>query len=82
MAIVVDIVSEFSDKGLKTARGAFDEFKTRVGAAEGAMGKFKAGSTAALDIVKANAGTFALGAGAALGTFATKSVMAFQDQSR
>jgi hypothetical protein len=79
MAIVVDIISEFSDRGLKSAKGAFNDFKTRVGAAEGAMGKFKAGSTAALDIVKANAGAFALGAGAAMAGFAAKSVMAFQD---
>ena len=79
MAIVVDIISEFSDKGLRTAKGAFNDFKTRVGAAEGAMGKFKAGSTAAMDIVKANAGTFALGAGAAMATFAAHAVTAFQD---
>lgn len=79
MAIVVDIISEFSDSGLKTAKGAFDDFKTRVSKAEGAMGKFKAGSTAAMDIVKANASTFALGAGAALATFAGKAVTAFQD---
>ena len=79
MAIVVDIISEFSDKGLTTAKGAFNDFKSRVGAAEGAMGKFKAGSTAAMDIVKANATTFALGAGAAIATFAAHGVKAFQD---
>jgi len=79
MAIVVDIISEFSDKGLTTAKGAFNDFKNRVGAAEGAMGKFKAGSTAAMDIVKANATTFALGAGAAIATFAAHGVKAFQD---
>lgn len=79
MAIVVDIISEFSDRGLKSAKGAFDDFRTRVGAAEGAMGKFKAGTTAAFDIVKANAGTFALGAGAAMAGFAAKGVQAFQD---
>ena len=79
MAIVVDIISEFSDKGLKTAKGAFNDFKERVSAAEGVMGKFKAGSTAAMDIVKANAGTFALGAGAAFATFAAQGIKAFQD---
>lgn len=79
MAIVVDIISEFSDRGLTTAKGAFDDFKKRVGAAEGAMGKFKAGSNAAMDAVKANAGTFALAAGAAFATFAAKGVTAFRD---
>ena len=79
MAIVVDIISEFSDKGLRSAKGAFDDFKTRVGKAEGAMGKFQAGTTAVFDIVKANAGTFALGAGAAFAGFAAQGIKAFQD---
>lgn len=79
MAIQIPIITEFQDQGLKNAKGAFANFKSQVGAAEGAMGKFKAGSVAALDIVKANAGTFALGAGAALGAFAAKAVTAFQD---
>lgn len=79
MAIQIPIITEFQDQGLKSAKSAFANFKSQVGAAEGAMGKFKAGTTAAFDIVKANAGVFALGAGAAITTFATKSVMAFQD---
>ena len=49
------------------------------GYATGAMGKFKAGSNAALSAVKANAGNFAMAAGAALVGFAVKSVGAFQD---
>lgn len=79
MAIQIPIITEFQDQGLKSAKGAFDNFKLQVSGAEGAMGKFKAGTTAAFDIIKANAGVFALGAGAAITTFATKSVMAFQD---
>lgn len=79
MAITIPIISEFADKGLKSAEAAFNHFRNKVGEAEGAMGKFKAGSGAALDYVKANAGTFALGAGAALATFGAKAVMAFQD---
>ena len=79
MAIIVDIVSQFSDKGLRSARGAFQNFQTSVAQAEGTMGKFKAGATAALDAVKANAATFATGAATALGTFAVKAVTAFQD---
>ena len=79
MAINLPIVTQFSDAGLKSARAAFANFKTDVGAAEGAMGKFKAGSNAALNAVKANAGNFAMAAGAAFVTFAVKGVAAFQD---
>ena len=79
MAIVVDIISEFSDRGVKSAKDAFNDFKTRVGAAEGAMGKFKAGGNAAIDAVKANAANFAMAGGAAFATFAAKGVTAFQD---
>jgi hypothetical protein len=79
MAINLPIVTQFSDKGIKSAKAAFANFKTDVGNATGAMGKFKAGSNAALNAVKANAGNFAMAAGAALVGFAAKSVGAFQD---
>lgn len=79
MAIQIPVITEFIDKGLKDAKSAFGNFKASVAGAEGAMGKFKAGTTAAFDIVKANAGTFALGAGAAMAGFAAKGVQAFQD---
>jgi hypothetical protein len=79
MAINIPIVTEFVDSGLKSAQGAFDNFRTKIGEADGAMGKFKAGSGAALDAVKANIGTLAVAGGAALATFAAKSVMAFND---
>ena len=79
MAIQIPVITEFIDQGLKDAKSAFGNFKASVAGAEGAMGKFRAGATSALDIVKANAGTFALGAGAAMTAFAAKSVTAFQD---
>ena len=79
MAINLPIVTQFSDTGIKSAKAAFANFKTDVGNATGAMGKFKAGSNAALNAVKANAGNFAMAAGAALVGFAAKSVGAFQD---
>ena len=79
MAINLPIVTQFSDKGLKSAKAAFANFKTDVNAASGAMGKFKAGGNAALNAVKANAGNFAMAAGSALGTFAVKAIGAFQD---
>ena len=79
MAIQIPVITEFIDKGLKDAKSAFGNFKASVANAEGAMGKFRAGASSALDIVKANAGTFALGAGTALATFGVKAVGAFQD---
>mgnify|MGYP003651154310 CR=1 FL=1 len=79
MAITIPVITEFSDKGLKSAKAAFANFKTDVSNATGAMGKFKAGSNAALNAVKANAGNFAMAAGAAFVAFAAKGVAAFQD---
>ena len=79
MAINIPIVSEFNAKGLQDAQNAFSNFRTKVGEAEGAMGKFKAGAGAALDTVKANAGQFAAAAGAAILGFAVKAIGDFQD---
>lgn len=79
MAINIPILTEFDSKGLQSAQGAFNNFKAKVGEADGAMGKFKAGGTAALDAVKANLGTFAAAGGAALAVFAAKAVTAFND---
>ena len=79
MAINLPIVTQFSDKGLKSAKAAFANFKTDVSAATGAMGKFKAGGNAALNAVKANAGNFAMAAGGAIASFAVKAVGEFQD---
>jgi hypothetical protein len=79
MAINIPILTEFSDAGIKSAKAAFGNFKTAVADAEGGMGKFKAGSKVALDAVKANAATFAIAAGAAIGKFAIKAIGDFQD---
>jgi len=79
MAIKIPVITEFSDKGLKSAKAAFANFKTDVSNATGAMGKFKAGSNAALGMVKANAGALAAAGGAALISFAAKGVTAFQE---
>lgn len=79
MAINIPILTEFSDSGVKAAKKAFDNFKTAVGDAQTGMGKFKAGSDAILDAVKANAGTFAIAGAAAFGKFAAHSITAFQD---
>ena len=79
MAINLPIVTQFSDKGIRSAKAAFANFKTDISNATGAMGKFKAGSNAALGAVKANAGALALAGGAAIAGFAVKAVGAFQD---
>ena len=79
MAINIPIITEFADAGLKSAQGAFDQFKAKVSEAEGGMGKFKAGAGVAFDSIKANAGAMALGAGAAIGGFALKAIGDFKD---
>jgi hypothetical protein len=79
MAINLPIVTQFSDKGIKSAKAAFANFKTDVSAATGAMGKFKAGGNAALNAVKANAGNFAMAAGTAITTFAVDAIKKFQE---
>lgn len=79
MAINIPIISDFTDKGIKDAKIAFQNFKTSVANAEGGMDKFKAGSTAAMDYVKQNAATFAAGAASSIATFSIASINAFQD---
>jgi hypothetical protein len=79
MAINIPILTEFSDKGLQSAKGAFETFRGKVAEAEGGMGKFKAGANVALDSVKANAGIFAVAAGGAIATFALKAIDDFSD---
>ncbi len=78
MAINIPIVTEFVDQGLKSAQGAFANFRSQVGQAEGAMGKLKAGAGAAFDGIKANAAGLAAGAGAAIAGFAVKAIGDFQ----
>lgn len=79
MAIRIPIITDLQDKGLQEARRQFGKFKADIAAADGTMGKFKAGSKAAFDGVKANAGNLALAGGAALVAFAAQGVKAFQD---
>ena len=79
MAINIPIITSLEDSGIRAAKAAFGNFKTAVADAEGGMGKFKAGSNVALDAVKANAGNFAIAAGAAIVAFAGQSIKAFQD---
>lgn len=78
MAIRIPIITDLQDKGIRDAKKAFGDFKTAVNNAEGGLGKFKAGSTAIFDSVKANAVTFGIAAGAAVVGFAKESITAFQ----
>ena len=79
MAIRIPIITDLQDKGIKEARRQFGKFKADIAAADGTMGKFKAGSKAAFDGVKAQAGNLAMVAGAAIAGFAIKAVGDFQD---
>jgi len=79
MAIRIPIITDLQDQGIKNAKIAFGNFQTSVKNAEGGLGKFKAGSKAIFDSVQANAGTFAVAAGAAVVGFAKTSITAFQD---
>ena len=77
MAINIPIITSLEDTGIRSARAAFNDFKTAVGNAEGGMGKFKAGSKVALNAVAANAGLFAVAGAAAFAKFAYSGVQAF-----
>jgi hypothetical protein len=79
MAINIPIITEFVDSGLKSAQGAFDNFKSKVGEADGAIGKLKAGSGVAFDAIKANAGKLALAGGAAFAALGAKAISAASD---
>ena len=79
MAIRIPIITDLQDKGIRDAKKAFGDFKASVANAEGGLGKFKAGSKSIMDSVGANAASFGLAAGAAIGAFAVKAVTAFQD---
>lgn len=79
MAITIPIISEFSDKGITAAQAGFNNFKTKIAEADGAMGKMKAGFGAATDFMKANAKNFAMAAGTAITGFVIKAVGDFQE---
>jgi len=79
MAINIPIVTDFNSKGLQDASNAFQNFKSKIGEAEGAMGKMKAGFSAAGDFIKANAAQFTAVAGAAIAGFVVKAIGEFQD---
>ena len=79
MAINIPIITSLEDTGIRSAKAAFGDFKVAVGNAEGGLDKFKAGSKVALDAVAANAATFAVAAGVAVGKFVSDGITAFQD---
>ena len=81
MAINIPIITSLEDTGIRNAKAAFGDFKAAVGNAEGGLDKFKAGSKVALDTVAANAATFAVAAGAAVGKFVADGITAFQDMA-
>jgi len=78
MAVQIPIVSQFVDDGIKAAQREFLKISNAVKNAEGAMGKLKAGGTAAFDALAKNAGKFAAAATAMAATFAVKAVFGAQ----
>jgi hypothetical protein len=79
MAIRVPIISDFEDRGIKSATAAFSKFKADIAKADGAVNKFKAGTSAAFGALQTNAVAFGAAAGAALATFAAKAVLSYKD---
>jgi len=79
MAGFVERISVIIDTKVDGAVGAVKKFRGEVAAADGVIGKFKAGWSSIATSVKANAGAMASGAAVAFGVFATKAVNAFQD---
>lgn len=69
---IIDFVTTGAQRSVQT-------FRQSVAQADGAVNKFKAGTSSAMTTLQANAGTLALAGGAALATFGTKAVAAFQD---
>jgi len=78
MAIKIPIITELQDEGIKRAQREFLKISRAVKDAEGAMGKLKAGGTAAFDALAKNAGKFAAAATAIAATFAVKAVFGAQ----
>jgi len=72
VTVLIDVVTD-------RANTALGSFRQSIGDADGAMGKFKAGSSAAFASLKAIGPEAALAAGAALVAFGVKSVNAFND---
>jgi|GEM_PF-2672746 len=72
VTVLIDVVTD-------RANTALGGFRKSIGEADGALGKFKAGSSAAFASLKAVGPEAALAAGAALVTFGIKSVNAFND---
>ena len=72
ISVIIDVAVDKATSSLKS-------FRTSIAEADGASGKFKAGFASVAAGVKANAGSIAASAGAALVAFGVESVKAFQD---
>jgi hypothetical protein len=82
VANFVERISVIVDTKMDAASSGFKKLSADVKAADGLTGKFKAGFAGVASSVKANAGTLAAGAGAALLTFAAKAVTAFTETAK
>lgn len=80
-SLSINVIANAKDavKGFGDANSALRKFYQEFSIANDSATKFKVAQSNAFDYVKNNAMTFATAAGAAVATFAVKSVMAFQD---
>jgi hypothetical protein len=69
--VIIDVVGDKASTSLRN-------FRSDLTSTEGAFGKMKVAGSAAFDQIRANAGNFAMAAGAALVGFAAKAVGEFQ----
>jgi len=76
---VANRISVIIDVAVDKANASLGSFRKSIADADGAVGKFKVGASAAMDSIKANAGNLAMAGGAALITFGAKAVSAFQE---
>ena len=70
--LIVDMTTDGASKGMS-------DFKQSVSEAEGGFGKLKAGAGSAFSFLQDNAGLAAAGAGAAVASFAVKSIAHFEE---
>lgn len=80
-SLSINVIANAKDavKGFGDANSALRKFYQEFSIANDSATKFKVAQSNAFNYVKNNAMTFATAAGAAVATFAVKSVMAFQD---
>lgn len=79
LQVILDVDANGANTGLK---GFISNFRTSIAQAEGGIGKFKAGWSAASSAISKNAGILGVATGTALVAAGVKGVQAFEDTAR